>query len=248
MLAPLNITHKAVADPASWLATTPLLDLDDPRLRVRVHQLTQFAKSDRERALALYGFVKRIPYEKGFKMRLHTAREVLDQGRGDAADKATLLVAMLRLAELPARLRYLTLNAAVMRGFRTGTPRPTRPVLEIYSDRDWVCTDTFVFDAEYVAAVHKRLQLDGWHCGYGLHRRGQSLWDGRTSGYSFSDRADGAPMIDFDHGVFCDPLEFISSDTYRRHHVRLSRAVHWNLISSSMDRTMRDLRLAFRFA
>lgn len=233
-------------DPGAWLASTPLLDLEDPRLRVRVHQVTQLARNDRERALAVYGFVKRLPFGKAFKMRLHTAREVLDQGSGDAADKATLLVAMLRLAGLPARLRYLTLSARVMRGLCPAAARPTRPLLEVYLEGGWARTDSFVFDAEYAAAARRRLTANGWNCGYGLHRSGQALWDGRSSGYSFSGRSDGAPMIDLEHGVFCDPLEFVSSVAYRLHHRRVSRAMHWNMMSGLIDRSIRDLRAESR--
>src|SRR4051812_26038132 len=73
--------------PRHWLGSTPLLDLEDPKLRMRVHALTQLCKNEREKVLTLYAFVKRIPFASPFKMRLHTAREALQQEHGDAADK-----------------------------------------------------------------------------------------------------------------------------------------------------------------
>ena len=39
-------------------------------LRLRGHALTQLCKNDREKALAVYGFVKRIPFAKPLKLRL----------------------------------------------------------------------------------------------------------------------------------------------------------------------------------
>ena len=45
-----------------------------------------------------------------------------------------------------------------------------------------------------------------------------------------------------DLGHYCDPLEFISSEIYREMHPRVSRALHWNMISPLMERAIRDLR------
>ncbi|MDB5874980.1 MAG: hypothetical protein JWQ07_4422 [Ramlibacter sp.] len=229
-------------DPQLWLGSSPLLDLEDTKLRLRVQSLTQLCKTEREKALALYSFVKRMPFSKPFKMRLHTAREVIDQGRGDSADKATLLVAMLRLARMPARIRYLTLRGEVMRGLLSGMPEPTRPLVEIHRNGEWVGTDTYIFDAAYLAAARRRLAENGWDWGYGIHVDGHQLWDGNSSAYVGGARPDWDPMILEDHGVFCDPLEYISSRSYRGRHARLSRALQWNVFSPAMERAIRDLR------
>jgi len=42
--------------------------------------------------------------------------------------------------------------------------------------------------------------------------------------------------------VYCDSLEFISSEAYSRNHPRLTRALHWNMVAPLMDRAIRDLR------
>ena len=41
-------------DPQLWLRPSALLDLEDPKLRLRVHALTQLCKNEREKALAIY--------------------------------------------------------------------------------------------------------------------------------------------------------------------------------------------------
>lgn len=229
-------------EPESWLGSSPLLDLEDPRLRLRAQALTQLAATPREKALAVYGFVKRLPFAKPFKMRLYTAREVLDHGRGDSADKATLLVALLRLAGVPARMRYLTLRGEIMRGLLAGMPEPTRPVVEVFRRGCWVGTDTYIFDAAYYAAARRRLQDNGWNAGYGIHIDGQALWDGDKHAFCGARPRLGDPLLVADHGVFCDPLEFVSSPSYRASHARLSRALQWNLFSPAMDRAIRELR------
>jgi hypothetical protein len=228
-------------DPGLWLGSSPLLDLDDPKLRLRAQALTQLCKSERERALAVYRFVKRIPFAKPFKMRLHTAREVVLQDRADSADKATLLVALLRLADIPARVRYLTLQSEVMRGLLNG-PDPMRPVVEVFRERHWVGTDTYIFDASYTAAARTRLRACGWGRGWGIAIDGDMLWDGTGSAYlgGLPPRED--PMVLRDHGVYCDTLEFISSPQYRARHSRVGRAVQWNMLSGGMERAIRELR------
>ena len=235
-------------DPAAWLGNSPLLDTDDPRVRIQALRLTQSRGSERARAMAVYGFVKQLPFAKEFRMRPLTSREVFDRGRGDSADKATLFVAMLRVAGLPARMRWLTLHQDLMRGLHTGPVQPIRPAVEVWCEGRWLRTDSFIFDGEYSAAARDRLKANGWTHGYGLHVEGKLLWDGCSSGYTFSRVVDAPALLEADHGVFCDPLEFLSSRSYRSHHSRMSHAVSWNMLSPIVERAIRDLRADFRFA
>jgi len=229
-------------DPSIWLGSTVLLDLEDTRLRLRVRALTQLCKSEREVVVTLYGFVKRLLFCKPFKMRLYTAREVLDHGRGDQVDKATLLVAMLRLAGIPARMRFVTLHPETMRGLPSA-PEPTRPVVEIYRNWQWTGTDTFIYDAAYVDAARRRLARVGWKWGYGIRLDGQFLWNGTDGAYLGGLPTAMDAMVLYDHGTYCDPLEFISSASYRAKHKRLPRMMHRNLTSPIVELTIRDLRL-----
>ena len=43
--------------PHRWLGKSALLDLEDPKLRVRVHSLVQLCQTEREKATSLYHFV-----------------------------------------------------------------------------------------------------------------------------------------------------------------------------------------------
>ena len=229
-------------DPRHWLGSSPLLDLEDPKLRLRARSLTQLCKTDREKALAVYGFVKRIPFAKPFKMRLHTAREVVEAGRGDAPDKATVFVALLRLAGIPARIRYITLRGGILRGLTTGMSQAARPMVEAYVQGRWARTDTYIFDAAYMAAARQRLKEQGWEWGYGIHVAGHTLWDGAHDAFVGGVPTESDPMVVEVLGVFCDPLEFVSSKAYRENHPRLTRALHWNMLAPTMERAIRDLR------
>lgn len=228
--------------PRHWLGSTPLLDLEDPKLRMRVHAHTQLCKTEREKVLALYALVKRIPYASRFKMRLHTAREALQQDHGDSADKATLLVALLRIAKVPARIRYLTLDGRAMRGLLSSYPDTLRPVLEVFREGVWIATDSFIFDAPYVAAARVRLHEQQWTSGYGIHADGATLWDGASDAYVNHLPPDADPLVLHDHGVYCDPLEFHSSSSFRETHARITHAVQWNVLASTIGRAIRELR------
>ena len=170
-----------IDDPDHWRGCTVILDLEDPKLRLRAQSLTQLCKNDREKALALYGYVKRMPVCKPLKLKLRTARQVMDAGKGDAEDKASLLVALLRAADIPARLRYVEINGSILRGLVDSIQSFSRPLVEVWLYGMWLRTDTFIFEATYMAAALKRLHADDWECGYGMHRKAQMIWNGTQS-------------------------------------------------------------------
>ena len=64
-----------VDEPERWLGSSPLLDLEDPKLRLRVRSLVQLCKTDREKAIAVYGYVKRLPLVRRIKLRPRTTRK-----------------------------------------------------------------------------------------------------------------------------------------------------------------------------
>jgi hypothetical protein len=228
-------------DPRAWLASTPLLDLEDPRLRMKVQSLTQLCKSPRDKAITVYGYVKRLTLCKPIKMRFRTAREVLEAGCGDADDKATLLVALLRGAGIPARLRYVELRGDMLRGLGTHMRRAARPVVELWLGR-WIRTDTFIFDASYMAAARARLRDCGWRWGYGICVDGATLWNGANDAFLGGEATEVDPMVLRDLGAFNDPHGLMASPVWRLDYRRFARAAHWAVVAPAMDRVIRELR------
>lgn len=228
--------------PAHWLGSSPLLDLEDPRLRLRERSLTQLCKTDREKALAIYAHVKRLPFTRPMQLRLRTAREVLDLGQGASPDKATLLVALLRLAGIPCRLRFVQYRGEVMRGLVPHLFANWRPVLEAWLGGQWVGTDTYIFDAVYMAAARQRLRDLGWERGYGIDRDGHGIWNGIEGAWSLGLPPSQDPMALQDQGCWHDPQAFESSDVFRLKHRQFTRRMHWNLVSPWMARAIRGLR------
>lgn len=242
----MQATHTGVpADgdhPRHWLGGSPLIDLEDPKLRLRVRALTQLSKSDREKALAVYCFVKRLPLARRIKLDVRTAREVYDAGRGDAPEKATLLVAMLRIAGLPARVRMVTLSGEILRGLPGRLREATRPLVEVWLQDQWLRTDTFIYDAECMAAARQRLKDLGWEWGYGIHIAGAMVWNGHESAFVGGVPTECDLMVVGDAGVFHDPSHYYASGAFGNLAARLVRMLRWSLLAPWIDLTWRRLR------
>lgn len=232
----------ALAEPEHWLGSSELLDLDDSKLRLRAHSLTQLAKNEREKALAIYGFVKRMPFAKPFKLRLRSPRHVLDAGSGDALDKMGLLLALLRISGIPARIRFMRQPGEILRGLISHMAYAARPVAEIWLGGRWVATDTYIFDASYMAAARQRLAEEGWDCGYGIHRDGASIWDGVEDAFLVGEAMARTGIVADAEGLFEDPFAFVDSELWRETHPTLASAVHWNIMVPSMGKVIRELR------
>jgi hypothetical protein len=229
-------------DPSDWMDSTQLIDLHDTKLRLKAQAITQLSRSEREKVLAIYSAVKRIPFAKPVKFRLRTAHEVLRVKRADAEDKATLFVGLLRAAGIPARLRYIELHGDIIRGLTTAIASAGRPVVEVFVDDKWRATDTYIFDAHYVAAARQRLRALKWEWGYGLHRRGHTLWDGLEDAYLTGDSATAADISLGVLGHFHDPYDFLVSPVHRERFARVTRTVRWNMLAPKMNRAVTQLR------
>lgn len=225
-----------------WTGSTPLMDLEEPTLRLRVQSLTQLRGTPREKALAVYAYVKRMPLGRTLRRRQRTASEVLRAGTGDAPEKATLLVAMLRVLGIPARIRVVALHSPMVRGLGMSILRPARPIVEAWLEGRWVGTDTYIFDANYVAAARQRLRDEGAEVGYGIHVHGAMLWDGHHGCYLGGHPPDEDPAVAQDMGCFSDPAEFLASRARGGTQLWRARLLQWKLFAPWLQRTIRAIR------
>jgi hypothetical protein len=229
-------------DPQRWLGSTRLMDLGDPRLRMRAAALVQLCHTEREKALAVYAYVKRLPFHRPFKMGPRTARDVLDTGWGDGPDKATLMIALLRLAGVPARMRVVVMRGEIMRGLVDRLGVINRPFVEMWIAGAWQSTDTYIFDADYMACARQALRASGAAWGYGVHVESPMLWTGHGS-TSMSPLPPGSdPMVLQDLGLFHDPQHCMASQAFRARHVGFVRYLRWNLLVPGMRRAVERIR------
>lgn len=102
-------TFQDWADFAGWYGRlTQLIDVVTPEIAAKAAELTRGAKTDREKAIALYNYVTRLRYvavPMGVNsFRPHAAANVLKNQFGDCKDKANLFNTLLRSLNIEARL------------------------------------------------------------------------------------------------------------------------------------------------
>ncbi|TET12664.1 MAG: transglutaminase domain-containing protein, partial [Dehalococcoidia bacterium] len=90
-----------------YLKPTNVIDCDTESIGEKARLVTEGLESDREKAVALYYFVrdqiKQNPYAPCQFLEDYKASSTLERGHGFCQHKAVLLVALARAAGIPAR-------------------------------------------------------------------------------------------------------------------------------------------------
>lgn len=230
-------------DPALWLGNTRLLDLDNSKLRLRAMRITQLAGSDVQKAIRIHDFIKSLPFGCPTFGGHSSAVAVLKSGRGDCHSKGTLFVALLRSANVAARLRFVSLSGAFLRGILDLKDTSiTHAIGEVYLQGQWIQTDTYVADDALEKQALALLAQEGQLLGYGVHRQGRRYWSGLYTAhgqYSVEDPA-SLPLIDF--GVSHDPELFYANQPLLDQSGWMTRA-KWSIAARLINRRTRQLRL-----
>jgi hypothetical protein len=203
----LNTKSKAAPEPREWLGASDLMDFSDLALSAMARSLAG-GKKERERALAAHAKVRAMPLAFRHQAKPATASAVLRRREGDAVDKATLLVALLRLGDIPARLLFAAPPAEALRGLPVDVCCGPRPMVEACIEGEWLRTDTFIFDERYVRAAHHRLHHKHRDAGYGVALSGAIHWDGTRNASVLGPDYAGA---DPDQHRYNDAAEFARS-------------------------------------
>lgn len=228
-------------DGLAWRGASELMDVGSPRLRLRAQSITHLSPGDGAKAIAIYTFVKRLPFRIRPRLRPRTADEVLQAGCGDAAEKATLMVALLRAIGVPARLRMIAYRGELLRGLTEGLERITRPIVEVHLRGGWQGTDTFVFPASYQVAARGLLRTAGWECGYGLHLRGSMSWWAVESAFLTGRLPHEDPLVLEDLGIYHDMAQYEQSPGFAAQHARLPRWVRLQVLAPFVQRRVQEV-------
>ena len=227
-----------------WTGSTRLLDLDDPKLRIQAMRITQLATSQTRKAVLVHDFIKSMPFGCVAGFEHVAAGAVLRAGRGDCHTKGTLFVAMLRSVGVPARLRFVTLSSAFLKGI-IDVPDGSivHAIAEVYLDERWVQTDTYVTDTALEACAISLLKRQGARLGYGIHVRGKQFWNGRQTAHAQFADSDPSSLPVRDWGVAHDPEHFYSSKQHKELQLGWLTRVKWMLAAAVVNRRVQQLRL-----
>lgn len=197
-----------------WLAPTPWIESEAPEIRALAARLTADAGSPREAAVRLHDYV-RDEVRFGWTRRFYrmTAREVLGARIGYCNTKATLFVALLRAAGIPARQHFVDLTSQVLAGLvDTGGPYVDHSYTEVFLDGTWRRVDSYVVDRALFERARAALAADGRRIGLGVHVAGTVDWDGRGDAFvQMVDDGTVPGLVARDHGVFADTRAFYAA-------------------------------------
>ncbi|MBX3588133.1 MAG: transglutaminase domain-containing protein [Ramlibacter sp.] len=230
-------------DPGRWLANTPLLQFDLPKIRLLATRLTQLKTTPRDKALACFSYIRSLPFGCIADSTGTSAMAVLRHGKGDCHSKSTLLLALLRAVRIPSRMRFVTLKPDFLYGIiDTGGQPLEHAYTEVLLDGTWQAVDSYVVDVRLAVAAKSRLAMEGRKLGYGMHVDGAITWDGH--GHSFGqftvNDPDSMPLHDW--GAFDDPYQFYSSVPYVKSRLNWSTRLKWLVGAGVVNRRVNQLR------
>ncbi len=189
-----------------YLESTEFIDWETESVKNKAAELTKGLKTDREKAVAVYYFVRdsirHNPYAEGVSPDNFKASTILQKGNGYCQHKALLLAALARAAGIPSRLGYMDVRDHLLsKKFRAMIGGDNLLIqhgyTEMYVDGKWVHASP----AYDLATCNKMgfvpVEFDGIH-------------DARDSTFN----AAGKPHMECvkDHGTYADfPWDFILS-------------------------------------
>jgi Transglutaminase-like superfamily len=186
MMSTAHVDAFPVASVESYLQPTMMIDSNHPAVHERAALLTTGITSARARAVRLHDAV-RDDILFGFSPDFYQqkASDVLRSGMGYCNTKATLFVALLRAAGIPARQVFVDIHADILRGIiNPQTPYVDHSYTEVFLGERWVKTDSYIVDQRLFHAALRQLITEKHLLGYGIHAHGRTTWDGYTDSFS----------------------------------------------------------------
>ncbi len=248
-LSPAPIAEKSIepVEPetmARWLEATEYIDKNHPRIRGLALQLTEDVVGDREKAVAIFRYVRdRVAFGWAGAFYDMKASETVAAGKGYCQTKTTLFLALLRAARIPARAVFVDIDAEVLRGLtRPPGPYVDHVYAEVWLDGRWVRTDSYIVDQPLFERAVAKLRAEDRALGYGVHIDGAIDWDGRNDRFVQFVENDRVPWLNSKKwGVHRDVRAFYQSERGWNKKTLFSRVV-FRLFAGAANRAADRLR------
>lgn len=176
---------SSAEDLLRWLVPTRMIDSDHEKIRNLVGRLTAGASNNKEKALCIYAHVRdEVLFGWAPEFYDQRASDVLECKVGFCNTKATLFVAMLRAAGIPARMHMVTITSDIIAPFvSTGGPFVDHAYTEVYLNERWVKVDSYTVDTRLWRNAVRQLAATDRVVGFGAHRDGENDWDGESDSF-----------------------------------------------------------------
>ncbi|MEM8485353.1 MAG: transglutaminase-like domain-containing protein [Bacteroidota bacterium] len=201
------LTSNAQDGQQAYLEATSYINKDHPAIIAATQEVISTAQTQRQKAVQIHDFVRdHIAFGWHGKFYKQKASEVLRAGVGYCNTKSTLFIAMLRAAGIPARQHFVNINARIISDFISpGTPYVDHSYTEVFLDNKWIAVDSYIIDRSLFEVAKAKLDAESKLLGYGIHRNGSSIWDGKTDAFSqFLDDGSIPNLTTTDYGVYSD--------------------------------------------
>jgi Transglutaminase-like superfamily len=229
-----------------WLRATTQLDFKTPKLRTTMLSLTQLIAGDRDKAVALHDFVKKLRFGVNPDDMSLKASDVLKQGFGDCFTKGMLFVALLRCAGIPARLQFVSLPSHFLYGIIDAHDATiVHALAQVHLDGQWVTTDSYVPDLTMQLAAIDRLSAEDRMLGYGIHRRGAIYWLGRKDASAQTHASDESSMPTVDWGIADDPMSFYADPSHSELRRSFAERLKWRIAAPIVNKRTEALRAEY---
>jgi Transglutaminase-like superfamily len=227
----------------TWLRETTQLNITHSKVRIQAIKLTQLCSNDASKALAIHKFLKSMPFGCVADFTHVKASDVIELGHGDCHTKGVLMVALLRAAHIPARLRFVTVSTQFLNGLiDTGMQTMVHAVTEVFLADAWQQTDAYVVDSAYEASARSLLRVEGRILGYGLHAMGDKDWDGASHAHAQYTQADPDSLPIIDWGVTHDLAHFYEDESHAALRHSFTQRMKWTVGASIVNRKVQMIR------
>jgi hypothetical protein len=223
-----------------------LSDYDHPSIKMKAKELTANEIGRLDKIKSLFHFV-RDEIQFGFPPKWDNvkASETLQLRMGQCNTKATLLLALCKAADIPARIHTGLIDIEIMRGIFPSFAFPFLPRsgshswMEIQMEDEWKPIDSYINDKPLYEGALKKLQESGKTTGFSISRvKGESCCE-----FNFGEKGFvhmGAVLED--HGTWQDYSEYMSSDKYSS--MNRMQLLAYPLIAAISNRRIERLRLS----
>ncbi|MCG6912429.1 transglutaminase-like domain-containing protein [bacterium BMS3Abin03] len=225
--------------------TGRLSDYDHPSIRTKAMELTISKINRVDKIESLFYFV-RDEIKFGFPPKWDRVRasETLQYGKGYCNTKATLLQALCKAADIPARIHTGLIDIEIMRGIFPSFAFPFLPGsgghswMEVDVEGEWKSLDSYINDKPLYEGALKRLQESSKTTAFSISQaKGKSSCEFNLGEKGFVHM--GAVLED--HGTWDDFSEYMSSKKYSS--MNQMQLMVYPMIAVFSNRNIKRLRL-----